>query len=93
MRALVGQAVPAELRDSIRRVIADSPGVDKVVEVRTMQLGPGDILVAARIDVDDTASGGDVEEAAGAVERRLRELHPEVRHVFLDPTDADDDRE
>lgn len=58
-----------------------------------MQLGPGDILVAARIDVDDAATGGDVEDAASAVERRLRERHPEVRHVFLDPTDADEIRE
>jgi cation diffusion facilitator family transporter len=93
MRALVGLSVPSELRRSIRTVIADSPGVDSVVDVRTMQLGPGDILVAARIDVDDDATGGDVEEAASAVEQRLRERHPEVRHVFLDPTDADDDRE
>ena len=59
----------------------------------TMQLGPGDILVAARIDVDDAATGGDVEDAASAVERRVRKRHPEVRHVFLDPTDADEIRE
>lgn len=90
MRALIGLSVPVELRDSIRQVIADSPGVDAVVEVRTLQLGPGDILVAARIDVDDTSSGGDVEDTASAVEHRLRERHPEVRHVFLDPTDAED---
>ena len=24
-------------------------------------------------------------------ERRLREAHPEVRHVFLDPTDSPDE--
>jgi hypothetical protein len=39
------------------------------------------------------ATGGDVEDAASAVERRLRERHPEVRHVFLDPTDSDEVRE
>ena len=93
MRALVGLSVPAPLRSSIRNIIADSVGVDSVVEVRTLQLGPGDILVAARIDVDDTASGGDVEDIDSEVERRLREQHPEVRHVFLDPTDAEDHAE
>jgi len=89
MRALVGLAVPVELRDSIRTLIRDSPGIDRVVELRTLQLGPGDILVAARVDVDDTASGEDIEAAAAEVETRLRTEHPEVRHVFLDPTDAD----
>ncbi len=89
MRALVGRAVPSELRDSIRQLIRDSPGIDRVVELRTLQLGPGDSLVAARVDVDDTASGEDIEAAAAEVETRLRAQHPEVRHVFLDPTDAD----
>ena len=31
-----------------------------------------------------------LEQAADEVERRLREAHPEVRHVFLDPTDLPD---
>jgi hypothetical protein len=30
-----------------------------------------------------------VTAAAAEVETRLRTEHPEVRHVFLDPTDAD----
>jgi hypothetical protein len=45
-------------------------------------------LVAARVDVDDAASGGDVEMVADEVERRIRDAYPEVRHVFLDPTTA-----
>ena len=53
-----------------------------------MRLGPDDVLVAARVDVDDAASGGDVERVADDVERRIREAYPEVRHVFLDPTTA-----
>ena len=53
-----------------------------------MQLGPDDVLVAARVDVDDSASGGDLEQIADTVEHRIREAYPQVRHVFLDPTDA-----
>ena len=53
-----------------------------------MRLGPDDVLVAARVDVDDAASGGDLEQVADDVERRIREAYPEVRHVFLDPTTA-----
>jgi divalent metal cation (Fe/Co/Zn/Cd) transporter len=62
--------------------------VDLVVELLTMRLGPTDVLVAARVDVDDTATGGDLERVADDVEARLREAYPEVRHVFLDPTSA-----
>lgn len=85
---LIGEAVPENVRDGITRVINDSVGVDVVVELLTMRLGPDDVLVAARVDVDDAASGKDLEQVADDVDRRIRETYPEVRHVFLDPTAA-----
>jgi cation diffusion facilitator family transporter len=87
---LIGQSVSEELRTGIREEIEDAPGVDEVVEVLTMRLAPDEVLVAARVDLDDTASGGDLEVHADEVDRRVRERFPEVRHVFLDPTDAPD---
>ena len=85
-RNLIGEALPQAKREGLTKVINDSPGVDVVVELLTMRLGPDDVLVAARVDVDDTATGGDLEQVADDVERRIREAYPEVRHVFLDPT-------
>ena len=87
-RALIGEALPQDAQDSIRRIIHESPGVDEVVELLTMRLSPEEVIVAARVDLDDTSSVDELERAADEVERRLREQHPEVRHVFLDPTDA-----
>ena len=89
---LIGEAVPQEVRDGLTKVINESSGVDVVVELLTMRLGPDDVLVAARVDVDDTRSGGDLEQVADEVERRVREAFPEVRHVFLDPTSAHEAR-
>jgi cation diffusion facilitator family transporter len=83
---LIGQSLPEEARDKVRRTIDDSPGVDRTVELLTMRLGPDDVLVAARVDVVDHKSGGDLEQLADEVARRVCEAHPEVRHVFLDPT-------
>ncbi len=86
-RALIGEALAPSVQDEIRRIIHESPGIDSVVELLTMRLSPEDVLVAARVDLDDDASVDELEQAADEVERRLREAHPEVRHVFLDPTD------
>lgn len=85
---LIGEAMPEADREGLTRIINETAGVDVVVELLTMQLGPGDVLLAARVDVDDTATGGDLERVADTVEHRIRESYPEVRHVFLDPTDA-----
>ncbi|MEP7088676.1 MAG: cation diffusion facilitator family transporter [Nocardioidaceae bacterium] len=87
-RNLIGEAMPEESRRGLTAVINESAGVDVVVELLTMRLGPKDVLVAARVDVDDEATGGDLEAVADDVERRIKESYPEVRHVFLDPTTA-----
>jgi cation diffusion facilitator family transporter len=89
---LIGEAVPEEVRAGLTQVINESVGVDVVVELLTMRLGPADVLVAARVDVDDSVTGGDLERVADEVEVRIRERYPEVRHVFLDPTAAATDQ-
>jgi cation diffusion facilitator family transporter len=86
-RALIGEALPESTQEAIRKTIVESPGIDSLVELLTMRMSPEEVLVAARVDLDDTATVAELERAAEEVERRLREAHPEVRHVFLDPTD------
>jgi cation diffusion facilitator family transporter len=83
---LVGRAVPARLRELIHDEIAAIPTVEHVSTLFTMQLGPDDILVAAKIDFTDEASGADIKAAAEDAERRLVTRLPAVRYVFLDPT-------
>jgi cation diffusion facilitator family transporter len=85
---LLGQSVDEQTREAIRQEIQNSPGIDEVVELMTMRLAPDQLLVAARVDVQDDATGDALERNAEEVERRLRARFPEVRHVFLDPTDA-----
>ena len=89
--ALIGEALPEEAQDAIRRTIVDSPGIDSLVELLTMRMAPDQVIVAARVDLDDTSTVDELEKSAEEVERRVREAHPEVRHVFLDPTDDPDE--
>jgi divalent metal cation (Fe/Co/Zn/Cd) transporter len=52
----------------------------------TMRLGPDELLLATRVDVEPETSGDDLELVADEVERRVQASYPEVRHVFVDPT-------
>ncbi|MGS2615714.1 cation diffusion facilitator family transporter [Micromonospora sp. LZ34] len=83
---LVGRAVPERLGREIEAELAGVPAVQRIDTLLTMQLGPADILVAAKVDFDDAATGADIEAAAEAAERRLTGRYPEIRYVFLDPT-------
>lgn len=83
---LVGRAVPERVHRQIEHELAGLPEVDRIDTLMTMLLGPADILVAAKIDFHDDATGADIEAAADEAERRLTERFPEIAYVFLDPT-------
>lgn len=83
---LVGRAVPERLHHEIERELACLETVARIDTLMTMQLGPEDILIAAKVDFHDDATGADIEAAADEAERRLTERYPEIAYVFLDPT-------
>jgi cation diffusion facilitator family transporter len=83
---LVGRAVPRRMHNQIAHDLNEIPVVVAVPTLLTMQLGPGEILVAAKVDFQDHVSAGEVEAASDDAERRLRARYPAIRYVFLDPT-------
>jgi cation diffusion facilitator family transporter len=60
-------------------------GVDDVIHIRTMYVGPDELLVAAKIAVSPTESARDIAEAIDAAEIRVREAVPIARLIFLEP--------
>jgi hypothetical protein len=53
-----------------------------------MVLGPNSLLVAARVDFADGLEDEEVEQASEEIDRRMREVVPDVTEVFLDATTA-----
>ncbi|MEU4324910.1 cation diffusion facilitator family transporter [Nonomuraea dietziae] len=89
---LIGQAAPRGMETRIRATLLAQPEVEDVVELLTMMLGPGRLMVAAKIDFRDEASAAGLEIACDEVDRRLRERYPGIVQVFLDPTPTRADR-
>jgi cation diffusion facilitator family transporter len=86
---LIGQALPEHVEERIRETIASTPGVDGVVELLSLRLAPDQVLVVARVDLDDSeTTGAEVEHLAEVIDQRVRQEFPIVRHLFLDPTPA-----
>jgi cation diffusion facilitator family transporter len=86
---LIGQALPEDVEERIRATIASGPGVDAVVELLSLRLAPDQVLVVARVDLDDSeTTGAEVEQLAEVIDHRVRREFPIVRHLFLDPTPA-----
>jgi cation diffusion facilitator family transporter len=83
---LIGKSVPPAIEAQFRREIAELDQVSDVPVLLTTVIGPGQLIVMAKVDFDDTATVADIERASDEAERRLVARHPGVRYVFLDPT-------
>ena len=83
---LIGESAPPLVREAIRGELADHPEVDRVVDVRTMLLGPEALLVAARLDMDDGLRAAEVEDSTDEIAAALQRRFPQVREVYLDVT-------
>jgi cation diffusion facilitator family transporter len=89
---LIGAAARPEERATLERTLEESPEIDHVVELLTMVLGPNSLLVAARVDFAAGPEDEQVERASEEIDRRMREVVPDVTEVFLDATTASHDR-
>jgi cation diffusion facilitator family transporter len=90
---LIGEAARPAERERLREVIERHDGVDELLELLTMALGPNALLVAARLDLRDGLTSDEIEDLATELDEQLREAVPEVREVFLDPTPRQERRE
>ena len=83
---LIGRAASPEIQRLIREEIESTPGVDALLELLTMHMGPDSLIVAARVALKDELGADDAENLADEVDRRLSEKLPLQLNVFIDPT-------
>jgi divalent metal cation (Fe/Co/Zn/Cd) transporter len=81
---LLGESARGE---DVRRIEAAlvGDGVDRVIHMRTMHLGPDELLVGAKVAVGSTDSAAEVARAIDAAERRVRAAVPIARVIYLEP--------
>jgi divalent metal cation (Fe/Co/Zn/Cd) transporter len=83
---LVGEEVSPAGKQRISAFIAAWPGVVAVRNLIAFFTGPGEILVVARVDIDDTLDGAEVEHLVTDIERGLRAREPSIARVEVVPT-------
>ncbi|MGW0818777.1 cation diffusion facilitator family transporter [Streptomyces viridiviolaceus] len=83
---LIGRALPAPVREAVSRELTAVRHIENVLELTTLIQGPGEILIAAKVDFCDVSTARQIEWACEEADTRLRALIPAVKRVYLDPT-------
>jgi cation diffusion facilitator family transporter len=82
---LIGESAEKEVRHAIRRTIEEFPAVRKLIHMRTLHLGPEELLVAVKVDFE---AGLDVAGLAAAIddlESAIRSQTPIAQVIYVEP--------
>ena len=82
---LIGEAALPEEVESVRRALDNAPIVASVIHLRTLHVGPDELLVAAKIGVAPDRSAEDIVRGIDEAEVMLRDAVPSAKYVFLEP--------
>lgn len=85
---IIGEAVDVDVLNGIQALIKLEIGkgepISAINEIRTMHLGPEDVLVAASVDFRDGESARTVEATTAHLEKVIKGQFPQVRRLFLE---------
>lgn len=82
---LLGESATPEAVARITSALESADGVQRVIHLRTLHLGPAEILVAAKIAVEPTDSAARVAQVIDNAEAAIRAADPMVTALYLEP--------
>jgi cation diffusion facilitator family transporter len=82
---LLGESATPEDVATIERAVLDGPGVERIIHMKTLHLGPEELLVAAKIAVPRSESAEEVARHINETEARIRTALPIARVIYIEP--------
>jgi len=82
---LVGEGAGPEDLAKIEAAIAAQPGVERLIHMKTLYLGPDEFLIGAKLAFSSTRSLGEVAALIDQTEERIRAAVPAARVIYLEP--------
>lgn len=89
---LIGKQAPQRLLDDIEKFLEKEQEILDVVDLLTMMVGSGRVLVCVRADFVDAVSSADIEQACMRIDGDMRARFPEVGEIFVQPVSRGDRR-
>jgi divalent metal cation (Fe/Co/Zn/Cd) transporter len=86
---LVGEGASPADTEAIRAAATAGADVQRIIHMKTLYLGPEELLVAMKVAVTPTQSAAAMAAAINALEARVRAAVPAARVMYIEP-DIDD---
>ena len=86
---LLGEAGSVENVRAIEAAVAGSDGIDRIIHLRTLHIGPEELLVAAKVAVTTTDTADEIADAINRAELAARQAVPSLTLLMYIEPDLD----
>ncbi len=80
---LLGEGVSRRKRKEILQAVKSYPGVEKVISLKTMHLGPEEVLVTLEINYFDNITVAELVKINDRIESRIKKIIPDAK-IYLE---------
>lgn len=82
---LVGEGATDADHAKIEQAILTGPEAERIIHMKTLYLGPDELLVAAKVGFHGDQRLLEVSTATNVIEQRIREAVPAARVIYIEP--------
>jgi cation diffusion facilitator family transporter len=82
---LQGESADSEVERIFRAEAGKHEHIEAVIQILTLQQGPGQVMVAAKVRLAPGLTTDQVVQAINALEVRVKKEHPQVKWQFVEP--------
>jgi cation diffusion facilitator family transporter len=82
---LIGESATEEHVRAIEQAVVDGNDIERIIHMKTLHLGPEELLVAVKVGVARDATAADIAAAIDGAERRMRAAVPIARVIYIEP--------
>lgn len=86
---IIGESAVEPVRKRIVEAIESSPGMGRVLHMRTEHIGPEQLLVAAKVQLDPTLDTAGVTTAIDHAQEQIREAVSIATLIYIEPDTSD----
>ncbi|HHK75094.1 MAG TPA: cation transporter [Rhizobiales bacterium] len=86
---LIGEAASDELVAGVQEIVSLAKNVEHLNELRTMHMGPDDVLLALSLDYRDGLTSQRIEDCNYELEKAIKLRFPQIKRLYLEVQSQD----
>ncbi|MCK5038082.1 MAG: cation diffusion facilitator family transporter [Thermoplasmata archaeon] len=89
---LLGESATTDMIETITCTVKEQDGVEHLINLKTQHIGPEELLVAIKVEFDNSLTSDDIAKRIDIMEVCIREKVPIAKRIFVEPGVFDKER-